>query len=1776
MNKSRYLSFIFGLFLLSTTIPIAMGQSVAINEIMASNSTIQDNDGDYSDWIELYNHGSEVVDLTGYGLSDDATSPFKWQFPATFILPNSYLLVWASSKDRKTDGEPLHTSYGISSGGEDIVLTDPEGQQIDIIPGIAIPSNFSYGRQPDGLGSLQFFDIPTPNGSNLEQGVGSMLSPPVFSHPSGYYNEPFLLSLSTETAGTTIIYTVDGSEPDIENLSGTSYQYVNQYPQNPDQTLGPFLSQSFVSYSFSSPIEIYDRSSEPNKISSISTTFNNSTWYLSSALNKKAVVVRAKVFKDGLSSKTNTFTYFVSGTSAFDHSLPVVSISLSEDGLFDYYKGIMVAGEDFVTWREQNPNLIAHGGRPANYGRRGGKTEQPASLQLFVDKELVLNQNMGLRLHGGFSRQPANKSFRLYARSDYDEKNTFAYPIFENSDFNSFKRLLLRNSGNDRDLTFFRDAFMQESVSHLSFETQAYQPAVVYLNGEYWGMANFRERYDRHFLERKFGIGEIDLDLLENDAMVEEGENTHYLSMRSFISSSDLSIKENFDYVNTQMDIDNFLDYHVAQIYFNNNDWPQNNVRYFRKRTSEYIPEAPPGQDGRWRWMMFDTDVGFGLNGTFTSNNLVHATNPTGSKSWSSLILRRLLMNEGFKHEFINKFADLINTAMLPGRLHSIIDEMSSKIASEVPAHRLRWTSLSNWESNIDVMKEFAVNRPQNQISHLLDYFGIGGTHTVSLSVSNEEQGFIKINRTPINSDTPGISSSPYPWSGKYFDGIPVSLVAIPQSGFQFSHWSGDVESSEDTLSITPTSELNIQANFSPLETPGDLSEILYFWLFDSNLTNDTPLENLLSTYSLSEVPGEIQYESALVGYPFTDEHPNWRKSSMERRNSPTPLNYHPEANGGLPYGSFKMRGIQIKQAFRTENSENILNLNVSALGYRAIKVSFAAIDEDAAERVILEYLDTSSGTFSTVGVADVNNTLLQEYKIFEFDLSQVPLVSDNPELILRIRFEGPDMLSDEGNRVTFNNLMVTGVSTSAVCLTPPPSFETIFYCEGSILEDLSDESSILNWYLEQTGGDKLSLSSPAVSGTYFLSQSIDGCESSRIQIELMPDELGPILVTQDIEVYLNQDGIATILPEDIDRASSDPCGILEMNISKAEFSFEDLGENLITFNAVDRNGNESSKEVKITVLAEEILFVNLGSNSVAVSSGIHYIPLNETNVVSSAFSTSQLPGAGPSELFNTVIFGPQLTFQISVPNGQYVVNTLHKETYFGVNGPGVSGRRVFSISLQGIEVKRNLDLFNSFGNNEGVLHFDSVIVDNGLLTLTLEASVNNALLSGFSVIPTNWVDSPPAQPLIFVNAGSSDAVSFEGETFQSDFATDYFIAGSNTSQYGIASNSELFQSHRFGQSVIYRVPVPNGSYTVATYHNETYFGKISGTERVGQRVFSIAIQGNTVKENLDLFLEYNNKETTLIFENIQVINGEIEIILTAATNNATISGFAILPQDSNVPIPYPEDPPYEFSYFVNVGGSQLMYDENSFESDLKNAYYTTSNNSRFNDLSAHELFRTHRFGQQFSYQIPVPDGTYTVFTFHNELYFGKRVTTSGIGRRVFDISLEGQLVKSQLDLFNESGNGPLVFQFEDIQVQDGIMDIGLVASINSATISGIEIVAQTNTAILGTSNLRTINDLSADLTKEILTEYVNLPSSLYPNPADHEATIKVYKNQGKFKVQIFSANGNLIEELTINANISGPGEYVIQTDKLAAGFYIVVILFENGITERHKLIIAH
>jgi hypothetical protein len=1050
---------------------MCVAQQISINEVMASNTnTIADEENEFEDWIELYNYGVEPVSMLGYGLSDNVLQPFKWIFPDIVIAPGQYLIVWASGKNKVTPGMPLHTNFRLSSDGEQVLITRPDSVLVSEVASVPYQHNVSYGRQPDGVGSWLYFYTPTPGAANNTVGLAGLIPIPVMSHASGFYTDSFTLQLSVPSDNATIVYTLDGSEPDIQNLNGKTYAYKNQYPQNPGQASGPFLFHSIQSYIYQQPIPISDRSNSPNKISSISSTWHQVPPYLPTQLVPKATVVRAKAYVNGIGGNTVTSTFFVSANGAFNHTLPVVSLCVDEPDLFDYHKGVYVAGVDFDTWRTANPTMPVDGHRPGNYKRDADTAEKVANFQYFVNGQEVLNQNLGINIHGGISRSNPIKSLRLHPRSSYSGNSTLNYPFFKSQpQYTEYKRLILRNSGTDYNLTYFRDAFNQRISGHLRFETQAYQPAVHYINGEFYGILNVRERHDKHYIKQVFGIEETELDLLTNDVQIEVGTRGHFLAMRNFISQQDITKPENYNYVRTLMDIENFIDYKIANIFIRNVDWPMNNIRYFRKRIPQYDSTAPYGHDGRWRWMMYDTDHSFGANGgplSYETNSLAAATN--NQVSWSKVKLRRLLLNSSFRTDFINRFADLLNTAYLPQRMIAVIDEMRAEIAPEVIKHQKRWPgTLDAWEQNIQVMRNFATHRPAFQRQHILQYFGLSGMYEAQLFVSNPAHGYITINTIDILPTTPGVPENPYPWKGIYFNSVPIKLIAKPKPGFKFSHWSGAVFSQQAEITLVPDSNIRIQANFEPDIAP---DELLYFWFMSTQLPNDVPLDSIASTFAKDNIPANLVFKSCLPGYPFTPNHPNWRKSSMERRNAPTPLNYREAGNNGIAFANAEMRGIQIKQAFKNGNRENELHCRFSTLNRQRIKFSLAAQDEGAADSIQIQYWNGSE--WSREGVEPHTLPLSSVYRVFNFDFSNVGVANNNPLFNIRLLFKGDSLQIDNGKRVNINNIAVEG----AYIQPPQPNAEEVihFWFAGTDVPNNVPLDSLTATFTAQTAPAKL------------------------------------------------------------------------------------------------------------------------------------------------------------------------------------------------------------------------------------------------------------------------------------------------------------------------------------------------------------------------------------------------------------------------------------------------------------------------------------------------------------------------------------------------------------------------------------------------------------------------------------------------------------------------------------------------------------------------------
>ncbi|OJW71697.1 MAG: hypothetical protein BGO59_27420 [Spirosoma sp. 48-14] len=824
--KQRLLNATLVISFLCITCLSSQAQQLYINEIMASNSrTVADGSGSYEDWFEIYNPNATPVNIAGYYVSDNSTLT-KYRIPTgssqTIIPANGFLLLWAS--DMTTRGV-LHVGFKLSADGEMISLVQPDGTTVvDQVVFGPQRTDVSWGRKPNGTTDWFYFqrtnsvNNTSPGASNNSKtGYAEVVSAPVFSQVGGFYTTGFSLTITSPDPAATIYYTLDGSEPNPASPGPNTFQYKNNYPELPGQGYGALLTGSYQSFTYSTPLTITDRSSEPNKASLKSSTFNSSPYYVPTSPVFKGTVVRAVAYKpNALVSDIVTETYLIAPANRYGN-LPVVSIATNERSLFDYNSGIYTAGAIFDGWRSGNPTGEAIFCSPGNFTSKGDDWERPANAQFFINGISILNQRIDMSINGGCSRSVPRKSLRLYGDSD------FSYPFFVNRPINQFyNRLLLRNGGNDWDNTILIDAFVQTMVRHLPFETQSNRPGIVLLNGEYWGVHTLMERYDKYYINRNYGVDTDSVDVIKFDYgayVADDGDLVKFYAMKDYFVGTPTI---DYNYVNTLMDVESFSDYQITEIYSGNFDWPYNNQQLWRKRTSQYLANAPKGLDGRFRWMMNDMDWTMGAGNSYTSNSLDRATSTAGydaSVTEYTRFLRRLLEVSSYKSYFINRFADLLNTTFIPSRGVALLDSFQQAYQPYMTEHFNRWktgNSVTKWLSNLNIVRTFLQQRPSSVRDHLRARFSLTANRTITLTVSNASQGYVKINTIDILPTTPGVATNPYPWTGVYFQGNSVRVVAKSLVGYRFIAWqeNGATISTDTAYTFNPTANRTLTAVF--------------------------------------------------------------------------------------------------------------------------------------------------------------------------------------------------------------------------------------------------------------------------------------------------------------------------------------------------------------------------------------------------------------------------------------------------------------------------------------------------------------------------------------------------------------------------------------------------------------------------------------------------------------------------------------------------------------------------------------------------------------------------------------------------------------------------------------------------------------------------------------------------------------------------------------------------------------------------------------------------
>lgn len=623
---------------------------------------------------------------------------------------------------------------------------------------------------------------------------------PAFSQPAGLYEEEFELTISSATPGVKIYYTLDGSIPVPGNT--TTYEYT-------------------------SPMRIgYQALRETKSIYFCGT------------------VIRAvAISPDGTESKVATASYFVDSNILDRYQLPIISLVTDAANLYDSYEGIM---------------------SPFNTQNRGREWEKPVHFEFFdKDGVLKLSMNAGIRLHGGASRDWAFKSFRIYARSEYDEQTQFEYDFFGSSPIpatvdsgdklgkkiGKFKRLILRNGGNEGtagDGTLFRDALTQALMVNTTLDLQAYAPAVTFINGEFYGIQNIRERQDEKYIEDHYDVDEKEVVIYEFEydetgaqvpviASGEEADLAFYQRLLDFIREKDLSVKDNYEQIKQWIDLENYVDYQIINLYGANRDWPGNNCKAWRVRT-EYNPDAPYGLDGRLRFLVYDTDFCFGLYNprAYYLDSLSDALK-VGGTEWpnqdgSTLLFRKLLENEEFRQYFIQRYLDLLNTNFDADYAKALVDKLAGSYKAAIEEFRMRFGLLHDWNRNIETVKEFINKRESICKNFLAKKFDLGKLFFLSIGTVDQGKplgGKVRVNTVTIDSTANGVKDGV--WKKSYYRGIPTMLTAIPAEGYRFVRWSGASDSTEATIDASllqaEASDVALTPVFEPLTEGEKASE---------------------------------------------------------------------------------------------------------------------------------------------------------------------------------------------------------------------------------------------------------------------------------------------------------------------------------------------------------------------------------------------------------------------------------------------------------------------------------------------------------------------------------------------------------------------------------------------------------------------------------------------------------------------------------------------------------------------------------------------------------------------------------------------------------------------------------------------------------------------------------------------------------------------------------------------------------------------------------------
>ena len=644
--------------------------------------------------------------------------------------------------------------------------------------------------------------------------IGSRVDEVVFSADAGIYKQAFSLELSAKE-GYTIYYTTDGSDPKVY---GQKYTGSIALQDSSEMGIGPTIEGIVKAM--------------------------GGGYGASSSTMPGGYVIKAYATDGFTSTDTFTNTYFISETF-YDYGVTMMSLSMD--------KSLIYGSQGFYN------HYSSAGGGP--------NQRQTGMLEVFsADGVRHGSSYVELAISGHGSSGWAMKSMRVYYKGTNNTAvgtdGDLNYDLFEGYArdeqghvITDFSRLLLRNSGNDCMDSFIRDAYMQRVSRELDVHTMAYVPVLLFINGEFWGVYNARERYSPEYVESHYGVDKENVAILESDydALVIGGNGgapfipmeatqedaDEFNALIDYIRTHDLSVEENYQYVADRLDVNSFMDMYVARLFFNARDWPENNIKVFKNRN----PEDPSGMDTKWRFSLLDMDMGIAMYpeghwaDTSEKANFFGWIDSTGTVVGT--IMHGLCQNAGFRQTFILRFAQVVDTVYAPAVLEAELNAVVAEREALVELQSMRWgASESQYNTSVENMYKFVRNRKEYVVKMLCQYFGIS-EEELQLSMEkkvavsfNADRASVTLNGQSVSASgtefvfepAQGEKSVTFTVSAAAKDGYTVASIVFMPSVGEMQTVQGD--SAEFTVTTSGTIVINTRSDGAQTPVAGVQSGI--------------------------------------------------------------------------------------------------------------------------------------------------------------------------------------------------------------------------------------------------------------------------------------------------------------------------------------------------------------------------------------------------------------------------------------------------------------------------------------------------------------------------------------------------------------------------------------------------------------------------------------------------------------------------------------------------------------------------------------------------------------------------------------------------------------------------------------------------------------------------------------------------------------------------------------------------------------------------------------